>query len=44
MKSVLLLKYTLTSLMVYRKKLFAEKNSFCSVDYGKIVKLHVVHI
>ena len=28
--------------MVYRKKLFIEKNSFFSVDYVKIIELHVV--
>ena len=29
--------------MLYRRKLFIEKNTFFSVDYIKIIKLHVVH-
>ena len=28
--------------MVYRKKLFIERNSFFSVKYVKIIELHVV--
>ena len=29
--------------MVYRKKLFIEKNSFFAIDYVKIIELHIVH-
>ena len=51
MKSVLLLKYTLTSpyffrikAMVYRKKTsYRKKVFFFFVDYVKVIKLHVVH-
>ena len=29
--------------MVYRKKIFTEKNSIFAVDYVKIIELHIVH-
>ena len=50
MKSVLLLKYTLTSplfflmkAMVYRKKIIYRKNSFLAVGYLAVTELHTVH-
>ena len=29
--------------MIYRKKLFTEKNSFLYIVYAKIIELHVAH-
>ena len=29
--------------MVYRKKIFTEKNSIFAVDYVEIIELHIVH-
>ena len=29
--------------MVYRKKLFIDKNWFFAQDYVKVIELHIVH-
>ena len=29
--------------MVYRKKLFIEKNNFFAVDFANIIELHIIH-